>query len=104
MFQNASNIISVNANNWDLPELTKCSDMFNGATSLTSVNVNNWKFGQTSFIIQYMFYNASSLSTVDFSTWCCAEGLTLSSSNKYRMVYNNAATIAEPNWTNICSD
>ena len=68
MFQNCSNLKSVDTSNWCKGFLFDATHMFYGCSSLTSLDMSHW---DTSNLCEAssMFYGCSSLTSLDMSSW-----------------------------------
>ena len=71
MFENCSNLVSVNTEDWDTSNVTTMRNMFYGCTSLVELDLSNWKTVQVAdeYNMWWMFYGCSSLEFLDLSNW-----------------------------------
>ena len=71
MFENCSNLVSVNTEDWDTSNVTTMRNMFSGCTSLVELDLSNWKTVQVADEdnMWWMFYGCSSLEFLDLSNW-----------------------------------
>lgn len=71
MFENCSNLVSVNTEDWDTSNVTTMRNMFYGCTSLVELDLSNWKTVQVADEnnMWWMFYGCSSLEFLDLSNW-----------------------------------
>ena len=71
MFENCSNLVSVNTEDWDTSNVTTMRNMFYGCTSLVELDLSNWKTMQVADEdnMWWMFYGCSSLEYLDLSNW-----------------------------------
>ena len=66
MFYNCTNLISVNAEDWDTSNVVNMGCMFQSCKSLTSLDLSNWDTSNATSMY-YMFYNCKKLTELDLS-------------------------------------
>ncbi len=76
LFSGCSTLESLDLSKWKTSNVWSFSNMFAGCTSLRELNVNSFDItgvnaeeGYYQFDLGYMFYNCSSLTTLDLSNW-----------------------------------
>jgi len=81
-FRGRTDLISLDATNWDTSSVTSMYTLFYNCSSLTSVDVSNW---DTSSVTNmgYLFRDCSSLTSLDVSNWD-----TSSVTSMYTLFYN----------------
>ncbi|MGM0322473.1 hypothetical protein IGI82_003673 [Enterococcus sp. AZ067] len=68
MFQNTSNLKTVDVSTWDTSKVTNMTQMFLGASSIEMLDVSKWDTSSVTSMFA-MFQNTSKLKTLNVSTW-----------------------------------
>ena len=68
VFNDDSNLKSIDTSSWDTGKVTNMFNMFYRCTSLSSLDVSKWNTGKVTNMVN-MFYNCKSLSSLDVSKW-----------------------------------
>ena len=68
MFRGCTNLLSVNASDWDINKVTNMSYAFYGCNKLTILDIADWDVSNVTSMYA-MFWNCSSLTSLDLSNW-----------------------------------
>ena len=68
MFQNCTNLTSLDVSNWDTSNVTRTSSMFQGCNNLTTLDISKFNTSNVTDM-GYMFSNCKNLTSLDVSNW-----------------------------------
>lgn len=68
MFNECTNLVSVNTQDWDVSNVTTMMSMFRLCSSLTSLDLSGWNVNKVEYM-NGMFQDCSNLTSLDLSGW-----------------------------------
>ena len=86
MFYNCSNLITLDASNFDTSQVTTMGNMFNGCNSLKTLDVSNFNTSKVTNMYN-MFQNCSNLITLDVSNFDTSQVTTMGN------MFNNCSNL-----------
>ena len=95
MFNSCPKLHSLDLSNWNTSNVTNMANMFNGCSSLTSLDISEWDTSKVT-AMSFMFANCSSLTTIngilDFKNCAYYNGIFINSYNITSIKVKNLPT------------
>ena len=104
MFNNCSNLTSLNITGWNTVNVTDMSSMFSGCSNLTSLNISGWNTSSVTKM-RFMFSFCTSLTSLDLTGWNTANVTDMCSmfSNCSSFTSIDVSNFNTANVTDMCS-